>query len=307
MFTGTFPKLMLDALNESVGTAALSCSAWVAEAPLAIAVSIAVWVVVTAATVAVNPVEVAPAGTVTDAGTVTALLLLVRFTISPPGPAAAVSITVQAPLPAPVNELVAQLRALSAPGAALPVPLRLIAAKPGEALLLILRTPLAAPATAGWKTTVRTADRLGFSVNGKAAPDTLNPAPLIAAELMINGADPDETRVTDCAAELVFTVTLPKFKLVALKLNPGADATRLMEKDLVIRLAEADNTAFCAVLTALTGATKLTWLAPAGTITEPGTATALLLLDRFTNIPFGPAGAERLTVHGSAPEPVIDL
>ena len=42
----------------------------------AVALSVAVWVVVTAATVAVNPAVVAPAATVTEAGTVTEELLL---------------------------------------------------------------------------------------------------------------------------------------------------------------------------------------------------------------------------------------
>ena len=86
--------------------------------PPADAVSVALCVVVTAETVAVNPALVAPAGTVTDPGTVTALLLLERLTVRPPVPAAADRLTVQASLPAPVNELLAQLTPLSTPAVA---------------------------------------------------------------------------------------------------------------------------------------------------------------------------------------------
>ena len=52
--------------------------------------------VVTAAAVAVNVAVVAPAATVTEAGTVRAMLLLERSTAAPPAGAAAVSLTVQA-------------------------------------------------------------------------------------------------------------------------------------------------------------------------------------------------------------------
>jgi hypothetical protein len=80
----------------------------------AAAVRVAVWAVVTAETVAVNPALVAPAGTVTDAGTVTALLLLERLTASPPVPAAAESVTVHASVPEPVMDPWLQDRELGA-------------------------------------------------------------------------------------------------------------------------------------------------------------------------------------------------
>ena len=68
--------------------------------PPALAVKVAVWVELTTATVAVNDALVTPAATVTEAGTVTAALLLAKLTVNPPVPAAAVSVTVQASLPA---------------------------------------------------------------------------------------------------------------------------------------------------------------------------------------------------------------
>ncbi len=59
--------------------------------------------VVTAAAVAVNVALDAPAGTVTEAGTVTALLLLARLTVVGFAPAAD-SVTVQVSVAAPVTE-----------------------------------------------------------------------------------------------------------------------------------------------------------------------------------------------------------
>ena len=47
--------------------------------------------------VALKGAEVAPAGTVTDAGTVTVALVFVRVTIAPPAGAAFVKVTVQVP------------------------------------------------------------------------------------------------------------------------------------------------------------------------------------------------------------------
>ena len=54
---------------------------------------------VTAAAVAVKVAEVAPAATVTEAGTVTAVLSLESVTVAPPVGAAAVRVTVQPLVP----------------------------------------------------------------------------------------------------------------------------------------------------------------------------------------------------------------
>jgi hypothetical protein len=177
---------------------------------------------------AVKPVLLDPAGTVTDAGTVTALLLLDRPITSPPLPAAALNVTVQASLPDPVNELELQLSPLSAPAADCPVPLRLIAAVVGDALSETVTLPLAAPVTVGSKVTASVAVWPGFRVTGKDAPDMLNPAPLRVAELIVSGAVPEEVSVTDCGEEDVLTVTLPKFRLAVLICIPATYAPRLM-------------------------------------------------------------------------------
>jgi len=66
----------------------------------ALAVKVAVTLVVTAATVAVNAALVAPAGTVTVLGTTAEGLLLERLATRPPVGAAELSVTVQASVPA---------------------------------------------------------------------------------------------------------------------------------------------------------------------------------------------------------------
>lgn len=71
--------------------------------------------VVTADAVAVKDAVVAPAATVIEEGTVIALLLLVSATDNPGWSAATESVTVQLSVPAPVIELLAQLRLLRLP------------------------------------------------------------------------------------------------------------------------------------------------------------------------------------------------
>lgn len=49
----------------------------------------------------------------------------------------------------------------------------------------------------------------------------VNPVPLKVAELSVSGAVPEEVSVTDCAVDVLFTVTLPKLRLVELNCNAG--------------------------------------------------------------------------------------
>ena len=96
-----------------------------------------------------------PAGTVTDAGTVTALLLLARFTVKPPLAAAEFRVTVQLSVPAPVIELLLQLNPLST---GTPLPLRLMMVDvPLDELLVSVSCPVAAPAAVGSNCTERVA------------------------------------------------------------------------------------------------------------------------------------------------------
>ena len=74
-----------------------------------------------------------------------------------------------------------------------------------------------------------------------------------------------------------------------------------MLPDVAVRVTD------CALVTAATLAVNAALVAVAGTVIEEGTVTALLLLASDTLTP--PVGAEpdRLTVHASARDPVIEL
>lgn len=198
VFRLTLPKAIVVEATVRPGVPGATCRAKVFVPPPAVAVRVAVCVVVTVETVAVNAALVDPADTVTEAGTVTALLLLVSVTASPPDAAADVRLTVQASVPAPVIELLVQETAFSVPLVDCPVPLRLITAVPlVEELLVIVSEPLAAPAVVGSKVTVNVTFCPGVRVTGKLAPETLNPAPVTAAALMVTEAVPEEVSVTD--------------------------------------------------------------------------------------------------------------
>jgi hypothetical protein len=94
--------------------------------------------VLTEATFAVNAAVVAPAGTVTEAGTVTAVLLLARLTLVPPASAELDKLTVHESASDPVMEELLQDTALTV--GATPAPLILIVA--AGALLAIVTVPV---------------------------------------------------------------------------------------------------------------------------------------------------------------------
>jgi len=155
VFAFTLPKARLEALTLNVDTEAPNSSAKVFATLPALAVRVAVCAVLTDETVAVNVALLAPAATVSVAGTVTALLLLARLTVNPPVAAAAFRVTVQLSVPAPVNDPLAQLNALST---GTPVPLRLTMVEvPLEELLVMVSEPEAAPAVVGSNSTLSVA------------------------------------------------------------------------------------------------------------------------------------------------------
>jgi hypothetical protein len=112
IFTPTLPNATLVALMLNVGAVAFNCRAKLLETP-ALAVSVTACAEVTDDTLAVNRTLVAFAGIVTLAGTLTTALLLARLTLTPPLGAAALSVTVQLSLPAPVIEALLQVSPLS--------------------------------------------------------------------------------------------------------------------------------------------------------------------------------------------------
>ena len=157
--TRTFPKATFAVLRLIAGMAGFNCSAYVVDAPPAVAVSVAVCVVVTAEAVAVNPTSEAPPVTVTEGGTVTALLLLIRLTMVV-FVAADDSITVHASVPAPVRAALLQDTALTAADAGevfCPVPVNEIVVSVGV-LSTIVAVPLKALAELGLNVMTSVAD-----------------------------------------------------------------------------------------------------------------------------------------------------
>jgi hypothetical protein len=157
VFTETLPNEMLVALMLSVGMAAFNCNANPIEVLPVVAVRVADCDELTDATVAVNPALVDVAGTVTEEGTETALLLLDRLTATPPLGADPVRVTVHASVPAPVMEALVQYIALTVGATEVPVPVRAtVAVGFDEELLASVSCPVADPAVVGSNCTVKT-------------------------------------------------------------------------------------------------------------------------------------------------------
>jgi hypothetical protein len=90
---------------------------------------------------------VAPVATVTEAGTITAELLLARLTRTPPLAEAAFRVTVQLSVPTPVIDPLLQLSPLNV---GTPVPVRLIRVEvPLVELLVKVNEPVSAPPVVG--------------------------------------------------------------------------------------------------------------------------------------------------------------
>jgi hypothetical protein len=124
--------------------------------------------------------------------------------------------------------------------------------------------------------------------------------------LIVTAAVPLEVTVTDFVTE-VPTETLPNGNDVALRVSAGVTAFNCSETaceelpDVAVKVAD------CAPLTDATLAVNAALVADADTVTEAGTVTMLLLLARLTLRPPVGAEPERLTVHESAIDPVIEV
>jgi len=141
-------------------------------------------------------------------------------------------------------------------------------------------------------------------VTGKFTPDIEKPVPASIPALMVSAAVPEEVSVIDCGVAALFTFTLPKLRLSALSVSPGAEAFNCTAKLSVTLAAVAVSVAACAVLTAVTAALNVALGEPAATLTVDGTVTALLLLARLTVNPPVAAAAFSVTVQLSVPDPV---
>jgi hypothetical protein len=170
----------------------------------------------------------------------------------------------------------------------------------------MVSVPVAAPPAVGSNCTLRVAGVPGFTVIGNFAPGSENPAPVTDAELTVTGDEPVAVSVTDCVAGL-FSETFPKEMLVALMLSVAPAAVpscsaKFFETPFAVAVKVAD----CAEVTAETVAENPALVAFAGTLTEAGSVTALLLLARATLSPLLGAAALRETVHVSVPALVIE-
>jgi len=126
------------------------------------------------------------------------------------------------------------------------------------------------------------------------------------AEFTVTEAVPVELSVTACDSG-VLTTTLPNPIEVALTLSLAEAALSCSAVVFEVLPVVAVSVTTCALVTAATLAVNVALVAVAGTVTEPGTVTAPLLLARLTLTP--PVGAEpdKLTVHVSASDPVIEV
>lgn len=143
----TLPKARVAALTLKVGPPAANCSANVWVIPFALAVNVTVCAVLSEETMAPKDALLAPAGTFTVAGTVTALLLLLRLAENVPLTAVAFSVTVQLSVPVEVIELLEHANPFNAGS---PVPLSVIkVVVPDVELLVRVNVPVVSPARPG--------------------------------------------------------------------------------------------------------------------------------------------------------------
>lgn len=78
--------------------------------------------------------------------------------------------------------------------------------------------PAIATPAVGLNCTISVIPSVGFKVTGKLAPDTLKPAPLMIAEVMLTGSVPVEVSTTGSTAEEPSS-TVPKLKLPGLTVS----------------------------------------------------------------------------------------
>jgi hypothetical protein len=106
---------------------------------------------------------------------------------------------------------------------AIPFPFKETTTVPSEELLLMVTCPLATPVTSGLNCTWSVIDCLGFNTTGRFPPETVKPAPLIVAEVMVTGEVPVDISVSGFVVD-ESTVTFPKFRLAVLSESCGAAA-----------------------------------------------------------------------------------
>jgi hypothetical protein len=145
----------------------------------------------------------------------------------------------------------------------------------------------------------------GFNVIGNVPDARVNPVPVTVAPLMVKAAVPVELRMTVFVAG-VFTVALPKARLVILVLSVDTGTVNARAKVSVTLPAVAVRIAVCAVETGVTFTVNWALLVPVCTSAAGPVVTAGLLLDRTTLKPGASAGPLSVSVQRSVPVPPID-
>jgi hypothetical protein len=218
----TFPNEMLVAFTLSVAKAGVNWRAKVPDAPPALAVRVAVCDEATDDTVAVKIALVAFAGTVTDAGTITAESLLARLTAIPPAGAASVRLTVQASDPEPVIEALVH-ETVPTVSVATPAAVMLTTMLPCDELLVIVSTPVNELTWGDVNCKVSVAVCPGLRVAGTVIPAALKSEPATERLEIVTGAVPVELRgmVWDALCPVW---TFPKLTLVVFTPSVGVAA-----------------------------------------------------------------------------------
>ena len=175
-----------------------------------------------------------------------------------------------------------------------------------DALLLIVNCPVATPTTVGSNVSVTVSVWPGLRVAGTRTGEPEKPLPVTITEFTVTGAVPLEVSVTVCVVEL-FNTTAPNEMPVAFRVSAGVAEFSCSETALEALPVVAVNSTACALDTEATFAVNTALVAAAGTVTELGTVTAASLLVSPTMSP--PVGAvpDKLTVHASASDPLIDV
>jgi hypothetical protein len=250
-----------------------SVTAKPAEEPLSEALRVAVPAAVIEEAVAVKVVEETPEGTVTEAGTANAALLLASETRAPPTGAVRFRVTEQLEVPEPVMVEGVQLRAVSrAAGSRLterpaedPFKEALIVAVPAAVMVAAVALKVAEVEPAG---TVTEAGRVSAGLLS-ASEITAPPAGAGAFRVTVQSVEPEP-------------VMAPGAQVRAVNRMEGE---RLTAKPAVEPLSEALMVAVPAAVMAAAVAAKVVEVEPEGTVIEEGTASCALLLVRVTRAP----------------------
>ena len=284
------PKVVGLQVTEASATGADKVNETVGEALPRVAVSTAVPFALMVPAVAVKLAEVAPATTVTVAGTLRAGLLLDSPTLVPPAGAALVRVTVQALVAAEPKVVGLQVTEASATGAD-KVNETVGEALPRVAVSTAVPFALMVPAVAVKLAEVAPATTV--TVAG-----TLRAGLLLDSPTLVPPAGAALVRVT------VQALVAAEPKVVGVQVTEasatGADKVNETVGEALPRVAVSTAVPFALMVPAV--AVKLAEVAPATTVTVAGTLRAGLLLDSPTTVPPVGAAALKLTVQADVPD-----